>query len=686
MHDVNEYRSVGRRIGIAGVVIAFYVFAVTVVSSMLSTTLLDGETSMLANPVIDFARTGEWHYPLHAQDIFFPGVKPFMIHPPLHYLLASGIVFAFGVGTWQIIAISATVGIVGMGIAAYVSARIWGYATALVAIAIATALYGFYFSADQLRCDITFGFTYGLFLLAFGRALFLQLSARALRLHSFLIGVLGIATLASHWFGYFVQLYVLAYVVIAIARKQERLVNVLLVVAGSALGLGLWSILYGRDLWKALVFALLQGDQFRSTIHNTMDYFLTFVYQWPGGRILEAGVFLALAMVFVRLGLHARTQGWRAVRLRSLPLPLVVEIYLLLNLFLYLVWFAIFVGNKAPQYGSDLYFFAIPLAARGYVSIVELVANYLRRPALAVVGAVAAATLILSTSTVVHHLFPLNPFGLQSSDRVYHAVRDDLGTFVAGNERVMMGVAAYPYLYDRPYATPMRLVGSYYLKPEAHDSFVTILRRALRQRKGYDPAAEPPAWLARHLAKAAPVVVTNDDGEGYQYFLYDPRVWGPSFKEMGVVIVQHPDLGHPQPSELTPGLNDVRFFAIFVRRDRIAQYELSHQLTPNRLRVGKYTSLLTLARGGETASPVDAAAWAKLSPQAKRAQIAAYLEAHSWFGLPKTTRHSEILDALFPTVDSTLTYSSDGLGTERTLGEAVVTALIQSGAVERWRR
>ncbi|HEY8308972.1 MAG TPA: glycosyltransferase family 39 protein [Gemmatimonadaceae bacterium] len=685
MHRLDAYRAVRRRLGVAGVVVAFYVFAATVVSSMLSKTLLDGETSLLSNPVIDFARKGVWHYPLHAQDIFFPGVKPFMIHPPLHYVLASGIVAAFGVGTWQLIAVSAVVGILGMAIAAYVSARIWGYGTALVSIAIAAALYGFYFSADQLRCDITFGFTYALFLLVFGRVLVRKLSTKALRAHSLLIGVLGIATLASHWFGYFVQLYVVGYVVLVIVRGRERVANVLLVLAGNAMGLGLWAILYGRDLWKTLIFALVQGDQFRTTIHNTMAYFLSFVYQWPGGRILEAGVFLAVAVVVVRLSFHVRTHGRRALFLRGLPMPLVVEIYLLLNLLLYLVWFAVFVGNKAPQYGGDLYFFAIPLAARGYVGVGELAAVGLRRPAVAAVGAIAVAGIVFSTSTVVRHLFPLNPVALRSSDRVYHAIRADLGTFVSKNDRVMMGVAAYPYLYDRSYATPMRLVGSYFLKPEAHSSFLNILRRALRQRKLYDPAAEPPAWLARHLAESAPLVVSNDDGEGYQYILYDPRVWGPSFREVGVVIVQHPDLGYIQPDGLV-GTSEVQFFAIFVRRDRIAQYERDHGLSADSLRVGKYTSLLTFARSGEAAKPISATAWAKLKPEVKRAQIVAYLATHRWFGLDGSIQRSETLDALVPSIDSILTSSSAGLGFERTLGEAVVKAMIQSNVVERWAR
>lgn len=686
MHPSDVYRTVQRRLGVAGIIAAFYVFAVTVISSMLSKTLLDGETSMLSNPVIDFARKGVWHYPLHAQDIFFPGVKPFMIHPPLHYVLASGLVAAFGVGTWQLIAISAIVGILGMAIAAYVSVRIWGAGTAIVAIAIATALYGFYFSADQLRSDITFGFMYALFLFVLGRVIFLQLSINALRLHSFLIGLLGIATLASHWFGYFVQLYVLAYVVLVAVRGRARLANVLLVLAGSALGLGLWAILYGRDLWKALIFALVQGDQFRSTIHNTMDFFLSFVYQWPGGWILEAGVLLALATVLARLSIRARTQGYRALLPRTLSLPLAAEIYLLLNVFVYLVWFAIFVGNKAPQYGGDIYFIAIPLAARGYVDVIELAAAFLRRPALAEVGAVALAAVVLSTSTVVQHFFPLNPFALQSSDRVYHAVRTDLGSLVKGNERVMMGVAAYPYLFDRPYATPMRLIGSYYLKPQKHSSFFDILRRALRQRKLYNPAAEPPAWLAQHLAAAAPLIVSNDDGEGYQYVLYDPRVWGPSFKEIGVVIVQHPDLVHIQPGELVPGLANVQFFSVFVRRDRIARYEREHALIPDTVRVGTYTSILTFGRGGEAAQPVDAATWAKLAVQSKRAQVVAYLGAHRWFGLPNAAQRSKILDALFPSVDSILTSSSTGLGFERTLGEAVVKAMIQTGVIEHWRR
>ena len=683
MEPLAVYRAVERRLPLAGLAASFYVFGMTVVASMLSKTLLDGETSVLANPVIEFARNGVWRYPLHAQDIFFPGVKPFMIHPPLHYVMASGIVTAFGIGAWQLIAISAVVGIIGMGIVAYVSARTWGVATATVALAIATVLYGFYYSADQLRCDITFGFMYALFLLLLGRVLFLRLSRRQLRVHSFLIGLVAIATLAAHWYGYFVQLYVLGYLVGTLARGRDRLANVALVLAGAAVSFGLWSLLYGRDLWKALVFALVQGDQFRSTVHNTMSFFLSFATKWPGGRVLEIGVALALVLTFLRLGRIARRDGVAALRPRALPLGTAVEAYLLLNLAIYLLWFDVFVGNKAPQYGGDLYFFTIPVAARGYVGAFELIADQIRRPAVTSAVALVFAALLLATSTVVHDLFPLNPASLHDSNRVYEVVRSDLQGLIPSNERILMGVAAYPYLYDRPYVSPMRIVGSYFLKPDRNASFFTILRRALRQRKTFEPASEPPQWLASHLAANASYVVTNPDGEGWQYFFYDPRVWGPSYRQVAAVVVSDPELGRIQPDQLG-GVAPVRFFAVYARRDRLAAYARIQTGMPDSVTVGAHVSVITFGRGGEAAAPVDPAAWAKLAPNRKLDEVHAYLDGHNWFGLPKQERAAT--DALFePTVDAILSASQTALGFQRTLGQAVLEALVSTDAIQAWR-
>ena len=50
-------------------------------ASLASEKLISGESSILSNVVIDFVKLGKWHYPVHAQDLFYPAVEKFMIHP-----------------------------------------------------------------------------------------------------------------------------------------------------------------------------------------------------------------------------------------------------------------------------------------------------------------------------------------------------------------------------------------------------------------------------------------------------------------------------------------------------------------------------------------------------------------------------------------------------------------------------
>ncbi len=63
------------------VVGSYYILAASIITGVMSKTILEGESAVLSNAVIEYATKGELRYPLHAHDLFYPGVKVFMLHP-----------------------------------------------------------------------------------------------------------------------------------------------------------------------------------------------------------------------------------------------------------------------------------------------------------------------------------------------------------------------------------------------------------------------------------------------------------------------------------------------------------------------------------------------------------------------------------------------------------------------------
>src|SRR5260221_12851186 len=88
-------------------------FVLSFLSAFLSNTQLDSESAILSNVLIEYASHGILAYPFHAQDLYYPGVDKFVMHPPLHYLISAMWVKTFGVGIWQILLQSVAVSLMG---------------------------------------------------------------------------------------------------------------------------------------------------------------------------------------------------------------------------------------------------------------------------------------------------------------------------------------------------------------------------------------------------------------------------------------------------------------------------------------------------------------------------------------------------------------------------------------------
>ena len=114
----------------------------------------------MSNVVIDYVRLNIWHYPVHAHELFYPGIQQFMLHPPLHYLLSSIWIEAFGIGVWQLHLQSAISGMIGIMVVTYCLNKIYGSQTALLNVALACISAAYLYGTTEYRPDLSFGLIY----------------------------------------------------------------------------------------------------------------------------------------------------------------------------------------------------------------------------------------------------------------------------------------------------------------------------------------------------------------------------------------------------------------------------------------------------------------------------------------------------------------------------------------------
>lgn len=182
------------------------IFIWSAIFILLSTTILDGESVSVSNVPINYVLTGNWTYPFHAQDLFYPGVDKFIIHPPLHYYLVSIWVRLFGIGPWQLLWQSTFAGIAGILGASYFIRLKVGDGAAILTLALATIFAGLRHTMVSVRPDLSFGLVFAIVVL-FSYLLLCNYKGRKGLVLSALVGVSIAASLAVHWYGYFVMLY-----------------------------------------------------------------------------------------------------------------------------------------------------------------------------------------------------------------------------------------------------------------------------------------------------------------------------------------------------------------------------------------------------------------------------------------------------------------------------------------------
>ena len=420
-----------------------------------------------------------------------------------------------------------------------------------------------------------------------------------------------------------------------------------------------------------MILALTQGGQFVSTIDSTFSFFLQFAQVWPGGTPLRWGVYAAAALTAINVGLAVRDR-------EPLTLTQRVDLFLLANLAFYLLWTLLAVGNKAPQYGGNIYFFVLPLAARGWVLLGGAAARMAGRPIVEPAFAAVAVVVILATSTQTSDYFRVNPFTLDGPRVVRDDVRAELAALVPKDQPVLLAPTAYPYLHDRPFVSQMRLVAERFLKPDLSLGFFDLLDEHLSQRADYDLAALTPEDLQAGLRARPPVIVASKTGYGYGDKFFDARVWEPDYRVAGSVLINRA-LVNEEPIDIPERSTDI---TILVRRDLAPRYATERGLAWNTLRQGRHAAVLLQDPNVTPVPLADTTEWAVL-PEAAREQILrGYLDAHNWFALA-AARRDEAFAGLYGAVDAQL--ADPATSAMRTVDQAVALAMLDPALTRYWR-
>lgn len=506
------------------------------VFSLLATSILDGESSAVSNVPINYVLYGSWIYPLHAQELFYPGVDKFIIHPPLHYYLVGIWLQLFGIGAWQLLLQSTIAGLLGVVAASYLIRLKVGNTAAVLTLVLATVFAGLRHPMVSVRPDLTFGLIYSLVVLLSFLLLHNYKGSKGLIVAA-LLGVSVSASFATHWYGFFCVLYLPAAALYLVWRlRMEAWKPVACLGLGAAAGVLVWWYSFGDDFWFGLLTILLKGGTFLEVIRIPFSYYLTFLTAWPGGTVVLLGCALAFAFCCF---------DWlRAARAKS-PISRTAAItsFLALNIFLYELFFFFYVANKAPRYSANIAILLVAFSAIGYFWILNLARTALKSRTKVVNSAAAVlAGAALLTSHYVTMPFSAKSVGDVIEGNLHASIRAGLSCGIPEQATLLLGSTAYQYLYDRPFLGSMRLYAEMTI-PQPTDWSLRGLIHYYRTGPGinYRTAEIPYDVRRQSFGDRIDVMVNADHGHGWQSLYLNPLVWKGMFKEYLAVALIDPN-------------------------------------------------------------------------------------------------------------------------------------------------
>ena len=642
---------------VLGVLTALAFYAHTI-SFLQIQTISNGEAISLSNIPIEFALHNKIHYPLHGQDHFYPGIKTLVTHPPLHYYLAGWLFRYIGIGRWQIQFPGFIVNLMLITVAIIAARKLYNFTTAIVVAFLSTILYGLYFSWQSGRPDLTLGLVYALFLLALYSAWWYPAFERFRLFLSFLVGILAVAMMASHWNGIFAFLY-LPFHLLMMARRQESwLKHGLTTTAGVIIALIPWFLLYPSDFLTVIFSAYIGGAKRFQTLtpqegYNVMNFFLP-ITEWPGGWILGCGLLLALVYYLVALAtivpqIKSRFASKRLsqVRFSVKAIPefgswtTKLDLLLLGGLLGYIIFYLILIRNRHPQYMANIYFPLLLLSARGYTLGWDFIKKYTSNRRL-IYRLTVSVIVIAASYYLIANVEWGNPFSLKDPNRTYNATRQALSRFVHPDYQIFMGVYAYQYLYDYQYKTNRAVEIETLQRRVYKEDFASIAQR-------------------RDLAKkSGQIMIMPDIFYMYQIRFFDEQVWFPNFKKVAAV----------------------GGFTILYRSDIAEKLYQALDLKPNTAGCDDNIWWIVYNPNDEEPHKITNHDWSRFSLAEKKAAVQDYFERHNWFGRPNVESEAW-LAGMASTIDTYFEIATDqewnrDLNLTRTLAQAIDVSAVAS--------
>lgn len=646
-----------------------FLFASISITSLFLTPGMSGESSILSNVIIDFVTDGLWHYPFHAQHLFYPGVEKFMIHPPVHYLLASLWVDTFGIGIWQLHAQSMAAGILIVLVSTYIAYRVDGIETAIFIPVLATTFAAFYLGALAVRPDMTFGMVYGGFLLLFAVMLRRDPKAKGDALLCTVLGATAVIVLASHWYGYLAQLYLpaLAFYRWAVHGGRRFVGTTGAMLVGWALAMALWYSFFGLDLLPSLLIVLVNGNLFNEILPINWQLIIAAFTTWTGGPLLSIGLVLGIALLVLCFIQHLKVA--HASR-GQLPPRTFMLVFCLSNIAVYALFFELFVGNKSPQYIGNILHLLLMAAAAGWSGLVRIILQSVGRAryGLRVAVVISAATLAISPIPQFY-IGHFNNLSLASEQ--YTGTRNALRTLTPLDGTFLLGGGAYPFLYDVPYESTMLQVAKNSFNEQGPMPLSTLLSH-YTDREGIDYRHRPYSKNNRrsHISHLDYLAVT-DHGHNWQFLFHDPDVWGPEFRELGIVIpmndIPKPDF-FPFASTLHP-----KPISVFVKQNIfdavVDKLPDTLKSSPRLIEVSHGVGVISFVAFDRRPSEFSRNnlvlhfdQWMSLDMPARLNAFSNYMDALDWYGAKiSSEQKNHILNAYLPAVHNHISqFQSNG--------------------------
>jgi hypothetical protein len=516
----------------------------------------------------------------------------------------------------------------------------------------------------------------------------MTLTQRQRFLVSFLMGLAGIGALASHWIGYFVQLYLVAYVGILFVRHREQWIrNALLMTAGWSVGVCPWWLLVGNDLWYGFVFSLINGGLLVGSLQIGYTYYLYPYTNWPGGTLVIVGLMLYI----LTLGTESAARLWYPQRVNHNNGPSKarqVELFLLFNLAAYAGFFAAFVANRHPQYGIHIYWIVLIIAARGYIMILELALKWMSIPDIAHYVAAAGMVLVLWNSPQVGQFQGFSLIRAEDPNQVYTEVRSGFASLLPSGVPIVLGANAYPYLYDYNYVSAVSLIMQRVL-PSFHDlSFIARIKQQFKQQVDYRGQKNPSSlavddWTDLLNRSGDDIYIGSPSVGLWDDLFYNPHVWRNDFVEVATIFIHDPKSNGSSPDqqfwEFSAYItNFSRLFTIYVRKDKAEKLFSACQLSTNTFWLGRHAGILVRDPFNQTLDNQEIGDWNNLRDDEKSDRIARYFDGRRWFGMNLDgAKRKEFVAALRPQVDGFASFFN-ALGRPRTLGQAIDYAFTYS--------